>query len=517
MKLIKICFPILFLLLSIASCSGDKKITFRGIAIDDTNGSAGLRNPERGLRLEVAVDIIRDKENPLKRLREQAEMYQSDSITLVQSYFYLTNVIGKDLTDENFAVMQSFFDELERLGMKSVLRFAYERDFMGREAVGPTLDQALTHLDQLKPFLEKNKHLIYVVQAGVIGAWGEWHASVHGLEKSDGAKTAILKKLLEVVPEGRAVQIRVPEFKNLLKNEPELYSRLSFHDDMIVIKPHEWDGNMHEGTPFFDQIVAESPFLPVDGELPWGFWSINQDPDSPETGWLIDGHEAARRFYLQHFSSLSAIHNYLEIRGRGDKKDEIKYSMQVWQETSIDQDFLKKENMPVSANYFETKDGKKVDRSAFDYIRDHLGYRIELQDLTTKAIWERNEANKIQLKLINRGFSTIFNEHDVYFVLLNDKDEVIASKTSADVFLWQPYSPQDASKKTLIHTIDHSFTLPADIPNGSYKLGLWIPDGSDQLKLNLAYAIRCANGDINWYKSTDGKYGINILTTIDVK
>jgi len=27
----------------------------------------------------------------------------------------------------------------------------------------------------LKPFLEKNRDLILVVQAGMIGAWGEWH------------------------------------------------------------------------------------------------------------------------------------------------------------------------------------------------------------------------------------------------------------------------------------------------------------------------------------------------------
>ena len=52
--------------------------------------------------------------------------------------------------------MQTYFDELQKLGKKAVLRFAYERDFMGRAAVGPTGEQILEHLDQLKPFLEKN-------------------------------------------------------------------------------------------------------------------------------------------------------------------------------------------------------------------------------------------------------------------------------------------------------------------------------------------------------------------------
>ena len=51
--------------------------------------------------------------------------------------------------------MQTYFDELQKQGKKAVLRFAYERDFMGRAAVGPTGEQILEHLDQLKPFLEQ--------------------------------------------------------------------------------------------------------------------------------------------------------------------------------------------------------------------------------------------------------------------------------------------------------------------------------------------------------------------------
>ena len=138
-------------------------------------------------------------------------------MSLAQSYFYLTYLIGEKLSEENFQTMQTYFDELQKLGKKAVLRFAYERDFMGRAAVGPTGEQILEHLDQLKPFLEKNKDLILVVQAGMIGAWGEWHSSIQGLENSEETKAAVLEKLLSVVPVERNVQVRLPEFKNLLK------------------------------------------------------------------------------------------------------------------------------------------------------------------------------------------------------------------------------------------------------------------------------------------------------------
>ena len=87
-----------------------------------------------------------------------------------------------------------------------------------------------------------------------------------------------------MTPENRMVQVRVPEYKNLIDKNSQQYNRTSFHDDFIIIKPHKWDGGMHEGSPHFNQIVRESPYLIIDGELPWGTWSMNEDPDNPEAG-----------------------------------------------------------------------------------------------------------------------------------------------------------------------------------------------------------------------------------------
>lgn len=91
-----------------------------------------------------------------------------------------------------------------------------------------------------------------------------------------------------MTPQDRVVQVRVPDYKNLLPKDSEAYRKTSFHDDFIVVDPHRWDGNMHEGTPNFDQIVEEGAFMPVDGELPWGTWSMNKE-NGDANGWIIDG------------------------------------------------------------------------------------------------------------------------------------------------------------------------------------------------------------------------------------
>ena len=494
----------------ISSCSDNVKIVdFEGIYADNTSG---IYNPGRGFRLETAVDVNDFVTEPSKELKVLSDKYASDSVSLTQCYFYLTELYNKDLEQKNLDVMQRYFDDMQKLGKKAVLRFAYERDFMGREPFGPELPKILSHLDQLKPFLEKNKDLILVVQAGLIGAWGEWHSSVHGLENSDSIKSAILEKLLSVVPEGLDVQVRLPDFKNLLKGKEHWYNRLSFHDDFIVIKPDRWDGEMHEGTENYNQIVKESPYLAVDGELPWGFWSVGSDPDSPSVGWIIDGLPVARRLFMQHYTSLSIIHNYKEQHpnNRFDENNPPEYSMIVWKKTMLTEDSLLKYKMPVSDNYFIDSTGNNVSRSAFDYIRDHLGYRLELQKLVVSDSWSIDKKNHVELTLINRGFSVVHGKYDVYLSLINQNGNVYMMRVDSNPEDWQPYMPGDKECQPLIHTISGDFILPKDIEIGKYKLGLMITDSSSRLKFNPGYSIRCAN-DIEWWIGPENKYGINIL------
>ena len=510
---------ILFLLalLPVLFAGQTTRIPYRGIYADDPNGTAGIYNPERGFRLEIAVDIAKKcdvwkpQEYPgiTDYLESEINKYACDSVSLVQTYFYLHGYIGRQLPPEAFATMDVYFNKLRQLGKKALLRFAYETEPMGTVSSGPTMEDMFRHMKQLKPYLEKNKDVILALQAGFIGAWGEWHSSKHNIESSDANKRIILEKICRMTPQDRVVQVRVPDYKNLLPKDSEAYRKTSFHDDFIVVDPHRWDGNMHEGTPNFDQIVEEGAFMPVDGELPWGTWSMNKE-NGDANGWIIDGKKTARQLFLEHYTSLSVIHNYKE-RGAPDK-----YSMMYWKETPISEEYLKEKHMPVSDGYFRKHDGSAAQRNAFEYVRDHLGYRLELQELQIDTLKHTdNHILNLSLTLINRGFSTLFNEHPVYFVLVDEHNQVKEFLTNADTNSFQPYRPGDKTYTPLIHTIKGQVTLPKTA-NGTYKLGLWIPDGSRQLQHLSRFAIRCANGDIPWWISPDRRYGINILTTLQV-
>ena len=77
-----------------SSCGNSQQVLdFRGICVDDTHGENGIYNPGRGFRLETAVDVKEEKDSPTKELLELSAKYVADSVSLAQSYFYLTYLI----------------------------------------------------------------------------------------------------------------------------------------------------------------------------------------------------------------------------------------------------------------------------------------------------------------------------------------------------------------------------------------------------------------------------------------
>lgn len=492
-------------------------VKYKGLYADGPEGMNGFHNPERGFRLEVTLNVTNgasmwnSNEYPDASiyLKEQAEVYKTENISLVQSYFYLTDAIGRELTEKDFQYMETFFDTLREMGLKTILRFAYETSNVNVQR-GPTENDIITHTKQLRKILRENRDVILVVQAGFIGAWGEWHHSYHGLEKSDTTKRTILEHICVMVPGDRMIQVRTPDIKNLIEPSSPFFDRISFHDDFIVAREHPWDGGISKGKPAYKQITEESPYSLIDGELPWGAWSVEKDSNNINTGWMIDGLETALRLFEHHYTSLSIIHNYKEHSAKE------KYSMVYWKEIPVTEKFLKEHLMPYSPAYFRKKDGSKVERNVFDYIRDHLGYRLELQKFKTKAQWDTTKPNRIELSLINRGFSTIFNDHPIYFVLVDALGHIAYRiRTQDNTWLWQPYRPKDKLKLPLTHTIKADITIGKDnVEKGTYKIGLWIPDGAEHLMFDYRYAIRCANSDVEWWVSPDKKYGVNILGAI---
>ena len=255
-------------------------------------GTGEMRsNPERGFRDELHGACTQEWSSTRGEGIPDSDMQVMTQLnmTIDQVYCYLPNTT--ELTANDTRAIVNTAAQLRKVGAKALWRFAYDRT-AGEKMY--TADMIVGHMDQLKAVFNANIDVIYVLQAGWIGSWGEWHSSITGLEAN---KTAIQQivghELFSFLPPDKKLNIRVANEKAqmVLNVNPEPGDRLGMgivtaanqHDNTAVsrigfdndaIMTDEWDC----GT-FFGGLGAY-PSTDPDGKSRYG-------PNSSCTG--IDG------------------------------------------------------------------------------------------------------------------------------------------------------------------------------------------------------------------------------------
>lgn len=512
---------------------------FHGLRPTDPGGRSGLRNPERGLRSEAYIALPEgghvfsswEKAAHLRgRLpggyaqqnwRLAMERFAEDGMTVGQFYVYLTDYCGRPLDDAILNRIQSEFDAMRHAGVKALLRFAYETT-NANPTNGPTPEMAMRHMDQLRPLVARNQDVLYVLQAGFVGAWGEWHSSVHIRSEEDRA--AVLRGLLTLAPGDRFLQVRIAPYKTRLvplitgqayrplENSsaygegPE--ARIGFHNDGVLAGSSHGGsfGTGAAGDPSFDLMSRESPWVPVDGEL---FWS-DQGWNGTETkGNVPRAADVARYLRLHHFTTFSMAHSYSEHEGN-------LHAMDRWRSEAVTKEDLEAAKLPVSDGWFEDAFGRPVARVWYDYIRDHVGYRIEAREARWPASAKAGGAWSFELTLVNRGFAAPVNPRAATLLFIPRTGRPAEVPLAADPRTWQPYEPGDPEFKPLTHRIRFEGAIPS-LPPGDYSVALWLPDAATSLRPDPRYAIRLANRDTTWWTDAAGRYGANVLGLLSVR
>lgn len=146
------------------------------------DGSAAMvRNPERGFRFELDFPFS------LATLSDALAL----NCTLVQTYAYLPASnpplpLPQGVLDE----LDAGFGALRAAGMKAVLRFAYDRLAPGEQDY--TFETVALHQQNLMSVVANNADVIFVLEAGFVGSWGEWHGSKNALEANETGLSALV-------------------------------------------------------------------------------------------------------------------------------------------------------------------------------------------------------------------------------------------------------------------------------------------------------------------------------------
>lgn len=514
-------------------------IEFHGLRPTDPGGRSGLRNPERGLRTEAYIALPEgrhvfsswEKAAHLRgRLpggyaqqnwRLAMERFAEDGMTVGQFYVYLTDYCGRPLDDAFLQRLEAEFDAMRQAGVKALLRFAYETTNVS-PTNGPTREMVLRHIDQLRPLVGRNKDVLYVLQAGFVGAWGEWHSSVH--IRSDEDRAAVLREVLSLAPGDRFVQVRIVPYKTRMvplitgrayrpleralaySDLPE--ARIGFHNDGVLAGPSHGGsfGKGESGDPSFDLISRESAWVPVDGEL---FWS-DQGWDGTETkGNVPLGRDVACYLRQHRFTTFSMAHSYSEHEGNN-------HAIDRWRSAAVTKGDIEAAKLPVSDGWFEDAFSQPVARVWYDYIRDHLGYRIEARDARWPASVEAGEPWSFELTLVNRGFAAPVNPRAATLLIIPRSGRPVEVPLTVDPRMWQPCEPGDPEYKPLTHRIRFEGAFPSLAP-GDYSVAIWLPDAAPSLRPDPRFAMRFANRDTAWWTDAGGRYGANVLGLVSVR
>ena len=411
---------------------------------------ASILNPERGFFTPYELpgtpgfSPVRTTGNTLVHLNIRLDDWRETNIP-------------QDVLDD----LDASFADICDAGVKAIIRFAYNQGPYPDSEPDASKAQILRHIEQLTPLLQNNADVIAWVEAGFIGAWGEWHTSTNGLDNIQD-KQEILFALLKALPETRMVQVRYPA--NIIEMFPNptdaAKARVAHHNDCFLssntdVGTYERDGQI---TIERDQAyLAElTRFTPMSGE------TCAPNPPRSECA------SAIQEMELLHFSAINEAYH--------------KGILRSWEEGGC-----------------------------MEEINNRMGYRLSLTTADFNEQVRPGGVLNLRVNLQNIGFASIINEHPLYVVLLpspagrgmseGQGEGEYKVKLDIDARSWEPGSTSFTSK---LHT-------PSNAEEGDYRLALWLPDGYESLRDNPLYSIQFANENV-WDEAT----GFNIVGNISI-
>lgn len=382
---------------------------------------------------------------------EDVRQARADGFTLIKRNYTFSDFRDRDLDAERLALIRSDFEFLRQGGAKVVLRFRYSSRIGDPDA---PLHIMRRHLAQLKPLMREYEDVIAVVSAGMIGAWGEWHASTNDLETDENMR-AVLSALLEAVPESRQVQIRTARYKMRIFETEVPLDRDEAHTGTFKAR------TAHHNDGFLGSANDIGTYFDLQKEKTY---------QESESRWLAVGGETGGQRPGSDFHTCDiAVPEMERMR---------------WSFLNI-------------GWYGPTVQGWK-EEGCFDQIDRELGYRFALMEGQYPETLRLGEPLPISITLRNRGWAAPYNRRDVVLVLINAENGARHElPLAADPRFWLP-------GETL--WIRESVTMPATLRPGSYALHLWLPDPAPTIRKRPEYAIRLANRGL-WQEET----GLNAL------
>lgn len=377
--------------------------------------------------------------------------------TLVHLNIRLDDWRETDIPQDVLDDLNTNFADIRDAGVKAIIRYSYNEGPYPDTEPDASRTQILRHIEQLTPFLQSNADVIAWLEAGFIGAWGEWHTSTNGLDNLTD-KRDILNALIAAIPD-RFVQVRYPA--NILEMYPRpedaVKARVGHHNDCFLSSETDVGTYERDGVVTIERdqaYLAElTRFTPMSGET--------CAPNPPRS----ECTSAVKEMELLHFSAINEAYH--------------KGILRSWQEGGC-----------------------------MEEINNRMGYRISLTGADFNEQVRPGGVLSLTANLQNTGFASIINERPLY-VVLSPSPAGRGVRGEGKYYVPLDIDPRTWEPGTTTFTT--KLHIPSNAEEGEYQLALWLPDAYESLSDNPFYAVQLANENV-WDEST----GYNILGQVKI-
>ncbi|MBR4809542.1 MAG: DUF4874 domain-containing protein [Bacteroidales bacterium] len=356
-----------------------------GTAVSFTEADGKVANPERGLY--YAHECHSDK-YPMETSQVKSKRTSGRTVCLIE--FYLTEFMSGSISSAYLKTIQDSFDAVRDGGAKAIVRFAYRDHNSSSEDQDPSAEIVLKHISQVKPILQKNEDVLFCLQAGFIGTWGEWYYTTHFNDMR--SRKQVTDALLDAVPASRQIQLRTPAFKMKLydltvkdtltaatAHDGSIASRLAGHNDCFGADKND------KGT--------------FDGDATREFWKA-------DTRYTIMGGETCEvSDYCLCPATLKDLEDYHWTYLHDGYHHDV---LSRW----------------------------KTD-GCFDEIESRLGYRLVLKDVHYESL-EAGKPCKVTIRLYNNGFAAPMNPREAWLVWETPSGALEKTLLGSDPRNWHP-------------------------------------------------------------------------------
>jgi hypothetical protein len=469
------------------------------------HSNVDIKNPERGWY--YGVDLVDGASGVDDIYAEQSKTLAIELINLRcefkdrgLSVYNSSHHVPQDLIDK----LRAALGQVRAYGFKVILRFKYrdegsdpgcDGDSTGcRPYDDPPVANIQMHINDLKDTFDDYSDVIFLIQAGWVGRWGEFnddHDCYGYLFPTDETDDwmDIMDTHYDALPEERMTAFRYPDLKDRYLNargydtdqnpfldgeafQDNKRSEIGHYGDCILRNEH--DGGTFDEPPSIahwrNYLIEEAAWTPYGGE------TCLDDDDADDWAQCSYAEGELRARHLTYLNS------------------------------QYDQDVIN--NDPSGLWY---QGGCRSD------ISREMGYRFDVDEVTRSQRVRPGDALQITVKITNQGYAPMYYPRPVILILRHPTNgtrymaDLSGSGTDADPRYWPSGGP---------HTFTRNVRIPSMAPGDeadNYTLALWMPDSAEILRDSSGdwkYAVQLAS----WVDGTstpiwEGSTGYNILTT----